>query len=54
MHEVRLCQNCFSNPQNINEDNVNKYLQAHNWPPENISEAMIAIKRHKHSAKVQN
>ncbi len=44
MHSVVLCQNCYLNPQNINEANVNKYLQSHNWPPENISKAMIAIK----------
>ena len=44
MHSVWLCDNCFSNPQNINEDNVNKYLQAHNWSPENIARAMNAIK----------
>jgi|WetSurMetagenome_2_1015567.scaffolds.fasta_scaffold195227_2 hypothetical protein len=44
MHSVQVCQDCYSNPQNINEDNVNRYLQAHNWPQENIAQAMSAIK----------
>jgi hypothetical protein len=50
-HIVELCPDCFSNPQNINEDNVKKCLQSYNWSPENIAKAMAAIEALKNKSE---